>query len=556
MNNTVFLRTKLAVVAALSMMASVGLSATTDGSDYIAGAPQLKTTFQRPRTYTINVIGDNRGATTEDGDSLAQRDASYNSTIWWRWSMDTEGGYEGTPLGIVVFSTRGSTSESGALDTVLGLYDYNYRQEVAFNDDSDARDGTSEIDLIEVLKGDTFLVGVSGRTDADRGDVKLNIQFKPYVAELRLLPQGGSNTGRSIIRLPEGYRLDDLGFGTDHTETTRGGYKFAGWWTSQDESGLELTGEETMTELDAYMDENGVIYAYAHWVSNGAPELQFDTAYSRTQTITGVFLKNNGGLVGSATVKITKKTAKNIMRASLQVVNYESLKKTSSKNVTLTLAADGTASGNLDIKTKDADGNITEDTLELKLLADGSFSLQGNLFHMEVARIGGAFEARELVFNVPGFAESGYLTDSDGAYWISEAFPVDQKVSVASNGVKLELPASKALKWQKLRPIAAAAGQDRPTRRMSQYRLVDLTSANENKATLKLNYSYKTGMVKGKFTYYQTDTANYGSTVTTTKKPGLNKFSANVKGLVIDEKLWGIATITKPQAAKFLVQMK
>ena len=185
-------------------------------------------------------------------------------------------------------------------------------------------------------------------------------------------------------QFPEGCKIDELGY-ENIAQPTRGGNRFDGWWTTQDESGIELTGEETYEELKKYEDADHNIFIYAHWVSNGALELKFDSSFRKTQKLSGVFL-NGGALVGAATVTMTKK--------------------------------------------------------------------------------------------------------------------------------------------------------------------------NENKAMLELSYNYRDGRIKGTFMLYQTGVANYGPSTGHSRKPMLKKFSAAVKGLVIDERFWGMATIKRPTAAKFFAQME
>ena len=152
--------------------------------------------------------------------------------------------------------------------------------------------------------------------------------------------------------------------------------------------------------------------------------------------------------------------------------------------------------------------------------------------------VGGDLVNGTMTFSV----ELDSLPDlGNGLAVISEALPTNVQFKV-TGGKKLDAGKAALLKYQKVK----VNGVDR-------YELIGLNDASRpNVSGIKLAYTPKTGLLKGFFTMYASDAANLAAGV----KPKLKKYKVAITGVVVNGVGIGQATMTKPAAGPWAIELR
>lgn len=553
---------KVLISAFLSTLAGFAFAVPNDTYET---AIELDSSLPGGQTDEVN----NADATVSEDDRVA-REGNYGKTVWYKFTAPVNG--------IVTFSTEGSvtTPRSGSpLDTVMCVCQVNeeqgyasYDNTLAFNDNNE-RYKTSAVRMA-VETGQTYYIGVgtkevgAGTEEYETGYIRLSWQYVRELANVRFNPQGGTVTLTSFSLL-EGYTiresLEILSKLSGETKSmpnpVRGGFEFLGWFTDPT-GGIQVTVDDDYDKVKDYVvayedGEGGYLNLFAHWgfVSTATPQFQ---AFTKPQKFYGAFLTVDWGVVGSIEIRVTKMSlARNkrvTAKISARVTRYDNLKKYSATGV-LTFNEDGSAQSN-DIVFKFKDSSMSDDTMRLTVNADRTFSMKGSHYLVDAGQVGGALTSSSLTFAVPELREGFYAyhppTPPAGLKFIKEAFPDLQTFSVISRGCKFSFPKATALSYKTVK----LSGARRP-----QYVLNGLQSTNLNKSCLKLTYSYKSGCFKGSCKFYVTNGANYiaNGGYGELTKPKMKRYSANVVGVVLNGKGFGMTTMKATQKYNWITQL-
>jgi hypothetical protein len=541
---------KLMICVFATALAGVAFSKSLPANNAWDSAEEIDNTQYSGDTRTVN----NGDATEPQGDPLCAL-GDYGRTLWYKWTAPANG--------LVQFSTKDSyvgESPYPQLDTVLGVFvlddngkpkpTYDSFGDLAFNDDA-YTNKTSFIELQQVYAGETYYIGVGTKPASsalqtyEAGYIMLSWSYTREWARVVFNAQGGTTTSQSL-RLLGGFPLATFG---DMPEPVRGGFDFGGWFTDP-VGGVEVTGAESYDTLRDYIVE-GYLNLYAHWTSIGTETPQLGP-FNKSQTFMGAFLTTGYGVVGSVTIKVGKKSAKNTTRVTATVIRYETGRKVTGKG-TLTINDDGSAESD-DMVFKFNDEKRPDDTMRMKVQPDGTFEMKGAHYLVEATQVGGALTVENLTFSVRGFDGNSAVFSlpraQAGAAVITEALPVSFTFPLDKQGRKFAIPSGQFLKYQPARGDVRAAAILRQTevagsRRLKMYELVGLGDSNPNKSKLKLSYAHKTGLFKGSFYVYTTTGYNYINNGGTREvgKPKLTKMSVKVVGIVMAGRGFGMATL-------------
>ena len=252
---------------------------------------------------------------------------------------------------------------------------------------------------------------------------------------------------------------------------------------------------------------------------------EVDTSFAKAQTVDGVLYGSDGNVAGIVQVKVGKKSKKDVVSVSASATLMNG-KKISAKSAKMTIAADGTLSGELSF-------NKPIGAMYFEMEEGGAFTLAGDGYFMAVGDIGGSLPDGTMTFlaGIEGLPDFG-----GGWEVVADALPIAVAVKVA-NGRKLDAGKAASPKYAKFSDKAGGA---------TWFELTGFDDPKKpNASGLKLTYTPKTGMLKGSFKMYAT---NAGS-VAAGKKPTLKNYTVNISGFVVDGKGVCTATLKKPAAS-------
>jgi len=276
--------------------------------------------------------------------------------------------------------------------------------------------------------------------------------------------------------------------------TTKDGWTFTGW----DKSYENVTESTTVTAkfLEASRDVR--------------PE-----AYGSVKKLSALVVnKTLMNYAGTAAISMGRINAQNKVKVTVKLSLFDG--KTYSANYTAPVEVDGSMKGSLSFKTLGAMSfTVSYDAGVYK------FETEGDAYEIEQAEgsIGGVIAAERLEFspNMSGIAPEGYE-------FVSEAFPLDEPIYV-KNGTKWSFDKVPTLKY---------------TRVDGEYVLTGLDDEEKtNRAGLKLTYKSSTGIFSGTCKVYATNE----SSVAEGKKPTLKKYTANIRGAVVNGVGYGLVVI-------------
>ena len=327
------------------------------------------------------------------------------------------------------------------------------------------------------------------------------------------------------------------------------GYQFYGW---RDEYGNvverpfhqrdAMTLYPDLRQAGSSAEEGGTSDGGDTPEATPAPALMLDTSkagevntsFAKAQTPQGVLVDASGNVAGSAQVKVGKMNGKGQVKITATAVLMNG-KKVTSKPITLNVGK-GEKSGRLVFK------GIGEMTFELA--DDGSFTLDNDGYAMAGVTVGGNLPDGTMTFSV----DMDALPQVDAGYEIL----TDLLPTGANRGVAVSVTGGKKLNAGK-----AASPKYKKDRNTGTYALTGLDDPKKpNLSGLKLSYAPKTGLFKGSFYVYATNTG----TTPAGKAPKVKKYKVDVTGFFVDDGSGitgeGKATMKKPAAGPWTVTVK
>ena len=232
--------------------------------------------------------------------------------------------------------------------------------------------------------------------------------------------------------------------------------------------------------------------------------------FERAQTVKGVLRDASGEIAGMVQVKAGKlNKKKGIVKISASVTMMGG-KKLNSKSVSMLLNEDGSIDD-----TPLAFKSLGEMSFTMK--ADGSFILANAAYRMQAEKVGEKLPNGVRTFTV---AMDPLPDLGAGFEFIWPTIPNGAAI-IISNGKRLDAGKSATIKYVKVKENNAV-----------RYDLVGLDNAKKpNLSSLKLTYATQTGIFKGSFKVYATNSASLAQGV----KPKLKTYSVSVWGLMIGE---------------------
>ena len=257
-----------------------------------------------------------------------------------------------------------------------------------------------------------------------------------------------------------------------------------------------------------------VIYYYAGSSYTGSPS-EVVAPFAKAQVVNGALYDHGGGLAGTVQLKVGKASSSQMVKVSATVTRLNG-KKVIAKAKSMKLTGERLSDTLM--------FNAPVGEMKFAMAADGSLTLSNSGYVMAAATIGGALSSGNqgyfVLEDAVGLSVPGTLQ--------ADLLPTEEVFKV-TNG-----------KWK----FAKNA-----TVKLVQGQIVqDTSNGKTNRASLRLNYTAKTGLFKGTFKVYALETVN--------GKPKLKKLTANVTGLVVNGVGTGTATLKKPAAGSWTVTIE